>query len=103
MDPVYATLLQSVCALFLAETGRIACQCFGQFTLRNDRIDEFTDHGMLTCSDQVQIFSLDLIHHGIHLGKAHNAGHHIAADHERRYTISKASAYHEISCIRDHS
>ena len=54
---------------------------------------------MLTGTDQVKVLSLDLVHHGIHLCKAHNAGNHIAADHERRYAVSKSSVDHEIAGI----
>ena len=39
----------------------------------NDLIDEFSDHRMLAGADQIEILSLNLVHHGIHLLKAHNA------------------------------
>ena len=54
---------------------------------------------MLTCSDQVQIFSFDLIHHGIHLCETHNTCYNIASDHERWYTVSKSTIDHKVSCI----
>ena len=57
---------------------------------------------MLACTNQIEILSLNLIHHGIHLGKTHNACHYIAADHERRYTVSESPVNHEISCIGNH-
>ena len=57
---------------------------------------------MLGCTDQIQVFALDLIHHGIHLFETHYTGHNIAADHKRRYTIGKSTVDHEIARIRDH-
>ena len=88
-------------AFFLTEAGRIAGQRLGKLLLRNDGINEFSDHGMLAGSDQIQIFSFDFIHHGIHFRKAHNSGHHVASDHERRHAIGKASVDHEIPRISD--
>ena len=57
---------------------------------------------MLAGTDQIEILALDLIHHGIHLGKAHNACYYIAADHKGRYTVGKAASDHEVSCIGNH-
>ncbi len=101
MNPVYAAFLQAVRSLFLTETRRIAGHSIRKFLLRNNRINEFSDHGMLAGADQIQIFSFDLVHHGVHLRKTHNAGHHIAANHKRRHTVGKAAANHKISRIRD--
>ena len=56
---------------------------------------------MLTCSDQIQILTFDLVHHGIHLCKAHNACYNVASDHERRYTVSKSTVDHEVTRICD--
>ena len=58
---------------------------------------------MLAGTDKVKVFTLYLVHHGIHLGKAHNAGNDIRADHERRHTVCKASVDHKIPCIAYHS
>ena len=58
---------------------------------------------MLAGTDKVKVFTLYLVHHGIHLGKAHNAGNDIRADHKGRYAVSKAPVYHEIPCIAYHS
>ena len=58
---------------------------------------------MLAGTDKIQVFALYLIHHGIHFRKTHNAGNNIGTDHERRYTVSKASVDHEIPCIAYHS
>ena len=56
---------------------------------------------MLAGSDQVQILSFDLVHHGIHFRKTHNSGHYVAPDHKRWYAVSKSTVDHEISCIRN--
>ena len=102
MDPVHTALLDAVCALFLTETRRIAGQSLRKFVLRSDGVDEFTDHGVLTGTDQVQVLTLDLVHHGVHLSKGHNAGYDIAADHERRDAIGETAVDHEITCIGNH-
>ena len=99
MDTVNTTLFNTVRTLFLTEARRITGQCIRQLVLVLDRIDEFTDHGMLGSSDQVKILALDLVHHGIHFIKAHNAGHHIAADHKWRNAVSKATVDHKVSRI----
>ncbi len=54
---------------------------------------------MFTCSDQIQILAFDLVHHGIHLGKAHYAGNNIASDHKWRYAVCKSSVNHKIPGI----
>ena len=90
-----------MCTFFFSEARRIASQSSRQCIFRQDGIDEFTDHGMFAGSDQIQIFTFDLIHHSVHLSKAHNTGNYIASDHERRYTVSKSFVDHKISCVRD--
>ena len=95
MNSVNASFLDSVCAFFLAEAGRIACECLRKRLL----VDKAADHGMLGGSDQVEILALDLIHHGFHLGKAHNAVNDGTSDHERRNAVGKALVDHEISRI----
>ena len=62
-------------------------------------VDEFADHGVLACTDKVEVLALDLIHHGVHFREAHNAGHDVAADHEGRYAVGKAAVDHEIARI----
>ena len=99
MDTVNTSLLQTMSSFFFTEAWRIACQSFWKFFFRNDLVDEFTDHRMLTGTDQIQVFAFDLVHHSIHLCEAHNTCYNIAADHERRYTISKASIDHEVTGI----
>ena len=54
---------------------------------------------MLTCSDKVEILSLNLVHHRIHLCEAHNSGNNLTSNHKRRYAVCEASINHEISCI----
>ena len=99
MDTVNTSLLKSVSTFLFTEAWRIACKCFRKLFLRNDLVNEFTDHGMLTCTDQVKILTLDLVHHSVHLSKAHNTCNNVASDHERRYTVSKSTIDHEISCV----
>ena len=103
VNTVNALFFNAVSAFFLTETGGIAGQGVGQILFGKNGIDELTDHGMFTGTDQVQIFSFDFVHHGIHFIKAHNACNDIAADHERRYAVGKSAVDHEISCIGDHS
>ena len=102
VNTVYASLLQAVGTLLLTEARRIAGQSLWQLILLQDAVDEFSDHRMLAGTDQIQILALDLVHHSVHLRKAHNAGNHVAADHERRYAIGKASVNHEITGIGQH-
>jgi len=100
MDTINTTLLDAVCSFFFTEARRVAGQGQRQFLLRDDAVDEFTDHGVLAGSDQVQILALDFVHHGLHLSEAHNTVYDVAVDHERRYAVGKSSVDHEISCIR---
>ena len=99
MDAVDAALLDAVGALLLAEAGAVAGQCLRQRLFGNDLVDEFADHRVLRCADQVQVLALDLVHHGVHLGKGHDARHHRAADHERRDVVVEALSDHEVSGI----
>ena len=54
---------------------------------------------MLGSTDKVQIFAFNLIHHGVHLSKAHNAGNNVGSYHVRRYAVSESAVNHEVSCI----
>ena len=90
-------------AFLLAEAWRITGQCLWKLVFCKHSINEFSNHGMLACSDQIQVFSFNLIHHGIHFGKTHNTGNYIAADHEWRNTVSKSAANHKVAGIRQHS
>ena len=88
-------------SLLLAEARRVTRQRLRKLLLRYDLIDKLTDHRVLARTDQVEILSFYLVHHGVHLLKGHNARNHIRADHERRYTVRKSAIDHEISRIRD--
>ena len=103
MDSIHATLLDAVSALFLTEAWGITGQCLWQILFIGDRINKFTDHRMLTCTDQEQIFALDLVHHRIHFRKTHNTGHDIASNHVWRNAVSETTIDHEISCIGKYS
>ena len=54
---------------------------------------------MLTGTDQVQILPFDLVHHALHLRKAHNTGNYVAADHVGGNEICKATIDHEVPGI----
>ena len=99
MDTVYAAFLDAVCTHFLPEARRIAGQSLGQLFFRQNGIDKLTDHGVLAGTDQVEVFALDLVHHAFHFGKGHYAGHHVAADHERRNVVGKALVDHKVAGI----
>ena len=102
MNAVYAALLQPVGALFLAEAGGIARQRLRQRLFRDDLINEFADHGVLGCADEIEILPFDLVHHGFHIRLAHNALDHLAVDHKRRNAVSEALIDHKISRIGQH-
>ena len=99
MDTVNTTFFNAMCSFFLTEAWRITGKGFRQFRFRCNGIDKLADHGMFAGSDEVKIFSFDLVHHGFHFRKAHNSRYHVAADHERRNAICKSSIDHKISCI----
>ena len=99
---VYTSLLDAVGTYFLTEARRIRSHGNGQALLFYDLTLELTDHGMLGSTDQVQILSFNLIHHGFHFCKAHNAVYYAAADHERRNAIGESLIDHEVSRIADH-
>ena len=54
---------------------------------------------MLRCAYKVEILTLNLIHHGVHFLKAHNAGYNLASDHVRRNAVGEALVNHKIACI----
>ena len=90
-------------SLFFSEARRITGQCLWKFFFRQDFIDKFTNHGMLTGSNEIQIFSFDFVHHSIHLIKTHYASYHIATNHKRWNAICESTINHKISCIGNHS
>ena len=101
VDAVYAALLDAVSADLLAKAGGVAGQGLGQFFLGQDGIDKLADHAVLAGTDQVEILSLDLVHHVFHLGKAHHAGHYFASDHEGGDIIGKAPVDHKIARVAE--
>ena len=102
MDTVDTALLNAVGALLLAEAGGVGGQGLGQLVLRQDLVDELADHGVLAGADQVEVFALDLIHHGVHVGLAHNALHHVAVDHEGGDAVGEALVDHEVPAVGQH-
>ena len=54
---------------------------------------------MLGGANEVEILSLDLIHHGVHLGLAHDALHHVAVDHEGGDAEGEALVDHEVAGV----
>ena len=99
MYSVNPALLYAVRALLLSEAGRKACEGVRKALLIVYCVYEFSDHRVLAGSDEVEILSLYLVHHGVHLLEAHDAGDDIAPYHVRRYAVCKAPVYHEISGI----
>ena len=99
VDTVNASLFKSMSTFLFTEAWRITCKSFWKLFFRNDLVNKFTNHRMLTGSDQVQILTFDLVHHGIHLSEAHNTCNNVTSDHERRYTVCESSVNHEITCI----
>ena len=102
MDAVDAPLLDAVGALLLAEAGGVGGESLGQLVLGDDLVDKLADHGVLGGADEVEILSLDLIHHGVHLGLAHDALHHVAVDHEGGDAEGEALVDHEVAGVGQH-
>ena len=90
-----------MCSFFFTETWRVAGQGIWKFFFIIDGINEFTNHGMLRSTNQIQILTFDFIHHGIHFIKTHNTGYNIAPNHKWWYTVCESTVNHEISCIRN--
>ena len=103
MDAVDAALLDAVGALLLAEAGAVAGQGQGQLGAVQRLVDEAADHRVLGRANQVQILSLDFVHHSVHFREGHNTLDHIAVHHERRDDIGKALVDHEIAGVGQHS
>ena len=86
-------------ALFFSETGRVACKCDRQLAFCRHCIDKFSYHRVLACTDKIQVFAFDFIHHCVHLRKAHDSRDDIGANHKRRHAIGKALFNHKIARI----
>ena len=54
---------------------------------------------MLGSTDQIQVFAFDLVHHGIHLVKTHNAGNNVASDHVWRDAVCETAVDHKVTGI----
>ena len=102
VDAVDAALLDAVCTLLLAEAGAVG-QSQGHLALVDGLVDEAADHGVLAGADQVQVLTLDLVHHGVHLGEGHDALHHVAVHHEGRDDVGKALVDHKVAGVGQHS
>ena len=100
VDTVYAAFFYAMRAFFLAEAGGIACQRLRQVFLFIHSVDEFANHGVFARADEVEVFSLDFVHHSVHFCETHNACNDIAANHKRRDTVFEAAANHEIARVR---
>ena len=103
MDAVDAALLNAVCALLLAEAGAVRGQGQGHLALVQRLVDEAADHGVLAGAEQVQVLTLDLVHHGVHLGEGHDALHHVAVHHEGRDDVGEALVDHKVAGVGQHS
>ena len=103
VDAVDAALLDAVGTLLLPEAGAIGGQGQGHLALVDGLVDEAADHGVLAGADQVQVLTLDLVHHGVHLGEGHDALHHVAVHHEGRDDVGEALVDHKVAGIGQHS
>ena len=99
MDAVDASLLDAVGADFLAEAGAVARQGLGQLILIQYLADKASDHGVFGSADQIEVFTLDLVHHVLHFLEGHNALYHVAVDHEGRDEVLESLVDHEVACI----
>ena len=57
---------------------------------------------MLRGADEIEVLPFYLIHHRVHLGKAHNSVYNGGADHKRRHAVGEALVYHKIARIGEH-
>ena len=103
VNPVHTALLNAVSALLLAEAGGVRGQRLGQALFRQNLVNETADHGVLGSTDQVQILALDFVHHGVHIGLAHHAFHHVAVNHKGRNAVGKALADHKVTAVSQNS
>ena len=99
VDAVDASLLDAVGADFLAEAGAVTGQRLGQLILVQHLTDVAADHGVLGRTDQVQVFTLDLVHHVLHFLEAHDALYDVAVDHERGNEVLESLVDHEVAGI----
>ena len=83
----------------LTEARAVGSQLIRQGFLLDCPVDEPADHGVLGCTDQIQIFAFDLVHHVFHFLEAHDALDDFAMDHERRQEVCEAFIDHEVTGI----
>ena len=102
MNAIHTALFDAVCALLLAETGGIGSQCVGELCLVVHAVNKAADHRVLARADQVEILALDFIHHRVHLGEAHHAGHDIGVNHVGRNHIGEAAIDHKVARVAQH-
>ena len=99
MYAVNAALLYAVRADLLAKAWAVAGERLRQLALGDYRVDELAYHRVLRCADQIKVFALDLVHHVVHLVKAHYAGNNVRTDHERRDVVDESAVDHEIARV----
>ena len=99
VDAVHAAFLNAVRAFLLAEAGGIAGEGEREEFLGEDLVDETADHGVFAGADEIEVFALDLVHHGVHFGEAHDAGDDVTADHEGRHAVGEAAVDHEVAGV----
>ena len=102
MDTVHAALLNAVGALLLAEARGVGGERLGKAAFGQNLADEAADHRMFARADEVEVFALDLVHHGVHVVLAHHALDHVAVDHERRNAEGEALVDHEVARVGEH-
>ena len=103
VDTVYAALFQTVAADFLAEAGRIRRECKRQLALGQNLIDEAANHGVFARADEIEVLTLNFVHHSLHLREAHNALHDVAVHHKRRNDVSEVFFVdHEVTRVGQH-
>ncbi len=98
---VYAALLYAVRTLFLTETGGVGGERLGKRVFGDDLIYELAYHGVLRRADKIEILTLDLVHHCVHIRLRHYALDDVAVDHEGRYAVDEALVYHEVARISE--
>ena len=103
MNPVHSSFFNPMRSLLFPEAGGIRGQRKRKGRRRQNLIDKTPNHGMLGSADQVEIFSFNLVHHGIHFRKGHHAVNHFGTNHIGRNDIGKSSVNHKISGIRKNS
>ena len=91
MNPVNAAFFNAVRPYFFTEARGIRWSASAEAVLH--RIIVSINLPIMECSlvpIRYRSSPFDFIHHVFHLRKAHDAGHHVAANHKRRDVIGKA-------------